>query len=115
MAVTSRDQYIHKVNGEIQYVTEKLILDANGSVTLGNNLIGGYLFSCEILTSADDAVTVSIASGIGADFFSHTTTAATSGEFATISDRYTINSAPTLTVANMSSGTVTVEVVTAKK
>lgn len=116
MAISPENQYIHKVNGETQYITQRLSLSADASaVDLNDNLVGGYLFSVEIFTSADDAVTFTINTGIGSPIYTTTTTAATNGETPVVTDRFTINSTPNYTLSGLGSGTITIEIVVAKK
>ena len=107
----------HGVSNDEQYVYETLTLTANAAdQKLSARLIGGYLFTVEIFTSDDDAVTFQIKTALGTSLVNHTTSAATSGEFATINDRYAINGQPTYTLSNFSgTGTVTVEITVAKR
>lgn len=101
----------HRTGGLGVYVTQVLSLSADASdVSLDAALIGGTLFHVEILTSADNAVTFSIKSGLGTTMLTKTTTAATTGEYASPSDRYAINRLPTYTLSGLGSGTATIEI-----
>jgi hypothetical protein len=123
-ALVSRgDYFIQKLGGDQVYVTQVLELSADGSGDLGTELCGGYLFSVEITTSTDDAVTFTIDSRLGTELFSRTTTAATSGEIANPSGFWpmnydtddTANDYPTYELADMSGGTATAEITVAKR
>jgi len=114
----------HKQDGEAQYITQILYLSADGSASLGNNLCGGYLFSAEVFTSADDAVTFSIASRYGTVMLTGTTTAATSGEYIDPtayrpmncnSDSLSSNDNPQYTLSGLGSGTAIIEVTVVKR
>lgn len=73
----------------------------------------GYLFQIEIKTSADDAVTYTIASGLGTTLYTTTTSAAKSGEIGA-PDTYWFMQADEgvkSTLANMASGTATIRVI----
>lgn len=108
--------YIHKDDGRTVYVTQKLVLSADAEdVALGSNLVGGYLFSVEIISSADDAVTFSIKSSLGTVLFTTTTTVATSGEISGPQAYWVINGVPTYTLSGLVSGTVTIEITVAKR
>lgn len=101
----------HKNSSGSEYVFQTLVLSGDASeVNLDARLIGGYLFSVEVVTSADDAVTFTIKSGLGTTMCTGTTTAATSGEYISINDRYAINSLPNYTVSGLGSGTLTVQI-----
>lgn len=115
-AIAPVAQFIHKDDGRTIYITQRLVLSANAAaVSLGDNLVGGYLFSVEILSSDDDTVTFSIDSGIGTELFSRTTTAATSGEIRNPPGYWPINSTPKYTLSGLGSGTVTIEITVAKR
>ena len=90
-------------------VVEKLSLSADASgVALDDAFQGNYLFQVEIYTSADDAVTFSIASETGTTLFTTTTTAATSGEIDGPDAYYMITGAATYTLSGLGSGTATI-------
>lgn len=112
MALTPKARFVHKNQGVPIYETQLLTLSADvGPVDLNASLVGGALFSVELFASTDDAFTFTIQSGIGTKLVEHTTSGATAGEFATIGDRYTINSIPNYTLADLAGGTVTIEIV----
>lgn len=109
-------RYIHKSSGDTMYVTQKLDLSADASaVALTDDLVGGYLFSVEILTSADDVVTFTIDSGIGTVLFTDTTVAATAGEIANPTGYWPINSQPNYTLSGLGAGTATIEITVVKR
>ena len=115
-AIVPVARYIHKSSGDTMYVTQKLDLSADASaVNLSEDLVGGYLFSVEIFTSADDAVTFTIDSGIGTVLFTNTTVTATAGDIANPSGYWPINSLPNYTLAGLGAGTATVEITVVKR
>ena len=65
------------------------------------DIMGWYLFSVEMYSSADDAFTVSITTDLGAELFSYTTTAATTGHLENAADRWPITSTPDIDVTNL--------------
>lgn len=85
-------------------------LSADGTQTINLRSREKHLFSIEVLTSADDAVTVSIANQNGSALYAATaTTAATGGEILVPTTYYFVgpNDTLTLTLADMASGTAT--------
>ena len=93
------------------YVKQTLTLSADATdQSLEASLIGGTLFTVQIVTSADDAVTFTIKSNRGTTMLTTTTTSATSGEWASPSDRYPIDGLPTYTLSGLGSGTATIDV-----
>ena len=83
------------------------MLSTNESYSLEEmyNVKGCWLFSVEVVAASDDALTVTLENSRGTDLISAAaTTGATGGEFLTILDRYPIDDALTLTVADSSGG-----------
>jgi len=66
-----------------------------------SDIMGWYLFSVEMYSSADDAFTVTITTYLGAELFSYTTTAATGGHLENALDRWPITSTPNIDVTNL--------------
>lgn len=96
--------------------TQILSLSADAAaVDLSADLVGGYLYSVELFASADDAVDFTINSGLGTELFTITTTSATSGEIAQPTGYYPITRVPNYTLANLGSGTITIEVTVIKR
>jgi len=105
---------------KVQYVTQVLTLSADDAdEPLEKVLCGGYLFSVEVLSTLDDAMTFTIFSRLGTTIFTTTTTAATSGEIKNPSGYWPMNKTkttlPTYTLADLGSGTVTIEITVAKQ
>lgn len=110
------DDTVHREGTDVIYRTQQIVLSADAStVDLSTFLVGGYLFSVEIFTSLDDAVTFSINSAVGTVLFTDTTTAATSGEISSPSGYWPINGTPNYTLSGLGSGTATIEVTVAKR
>lgn len=112
---TLSSQKVHKENGKTQYISQMWVFSINEAVDLGANMTGGYVMSCWLKASADDIITISMTTAEGVVLINHTTTGAIVGEFASIGDRYTVNSLPTVTVSGLGSGTLNVEVVISKQ
>lgn len=108
---------MHKENGETIYIKQVITPTADAAnQALSSNLVGGYLFSVEIKSSSDDAMTFSIKSSYGTTIFTRTTTAATSGEIANPTGYWPINSIPTWTLSDFSgSGTLSIEITVVKR
>ena len=104
-------------NRDGQWIYE-VTLSANEAYTLLNmsRVTGGWLMNVEVHTSADDAVTVTLTNARGTDLLNGngSTTAATDGEYVIPNDRWAINSALTLTSADIASGTATFVITVAK-
>jgi hypothetical protein len=94
------------------YTTEYTIT-GNASVTVEGHS-GRYIYYIEVLTSADDAVTITIASDWGAELFSGATTAATGGEWLEADAWYPINGKLTITTTNVSSGNTKIKFASVK-
>jgi hypothetical protein len=115
-ALTPVAEYIHKNWGQTIYITQRLSLSADATaVDMDQDLVGGYLFSVEIVASADDAVTFSIDSGNGATIFTDTTVGAIAGEIANPTGYWPINSLPNYTLSGLGAGTVVIEITVAKR
>ena len=111
MSLTPKAKFEHKNKGQLIYVTQKLTLSANaGPVDLEEYMVGGVLYSVELVSSADDAVTFTLNTGNGAVMATITTTGATNGEWMFPDDRYPINSVPNYTLSGLGSGTVEVDI-----
>ena len=85
-------------------VTATVTADGSGDVAILEmaNVVGMNLFDVPKVYSATDAAfTVLLTSNTGVPFISHTTTAATTGEFATAADRHTMIDAPKLDVTGL--------------
>lgn len=83
--------------------------DVSTAVPFG--LGGKYLMSYHIVTSADDAVTLTILHPDGATLAAITTTAATSGEFSKFAGFPFLSAKGySYTITNVSSGTTTLEI-----
>jgi hypothetical protein len=83
-------------------------LSADGTKVINLRCREKHFFSIEVLTSADDAVTVSLANQNGSALYAATaTTAATGGEILVPTTFYFVgpNDTLTLTLADMASGT----------
>lgn len=78
---------------------------------------GSYLYSVEIKTSTDDALTFTIYSGLGTQLFTRTTTAATSGDISMPTAFWPItrDRTPNWTLSGLGSGTITIEVTFVKR
>lgn len=102
----------------VQVVTEKLTLSADASaVDFTGYFEGGYLYQVEIFASADDAMTFTINSYLGTEFYTTTTTAATSGQVDQPWDFYFFpdGEVPNYTLSGLGSGTVTIEVTVVRR
>jgi hypothetical protein len=93
-------------NNEI--ISYKVAVSANAAaVPLPHNFVGAYLYPVEIISTLDDALTVSLATALGTSLGTKTTTAATSGEWLIPAIWYPLTSLPTYTVSGLGSGSVT--------
>ena len=120
VAVSAFADEVHREDGEIIYITQTMTLSADASaVYLGGNLCGGYLFSVEIISTADDAMTFSIASQNGTTLYTTTTTAATSGQIENPTGMWPMNCTgtdrPTYTLSGLGSGSVVIEITVVKR
>ena len=76
-------------------------------------IYGYYLMSVEIKCAADDdAFTVLITTNTGAPLFTHTTTAATTGELENATDRWPINAAPKIDITGLTAAKIVTVIVT---
>jgi hypothetical protein len=108
--------YIHKENGNVMTISERITLSADvASAPIPANLRGGYLFSVEVKSTADDAVVVTIKSELGTTLYTTTTTGAIAGEIGYPSSYWPLNGVPTYTVSGLGSGSVTIEITVVKQ
>lgn len=114
---------VHKMNGETHYITQVITLTDNAtSVDLDDNICGGFLYQVEIKSTLDDAVTLTINSRLGTQLYTVTTSTATSGTVAILEDLFILNKDstnedndyPTYTLANLGSGSITIEITVIK-
>jgi hypothetical protein len=94
---------------------DTISISADGSAALPANWKGWYLTQVHVLTSLDDAVTLTINQHNGGQWGTITTTAATSGEYmnsdASSGECRYITGTPTYTLSGLGSGTLTLEAV----
>lgn len=79
-------------------------------VCTGSRCVGKYLYTYDIKTSADDAVTLTIYSRNGTSLEAITTTAATSGEAGTFTSYWMLTGKETYQITGIGSGTATVDI-----
>jgi hypothetical protein len=102
-------------NNNKDLVAETLTLAADdAAVSLSDRLVGLFLYTVEIFTSADDAVTFSISSEKGTVLFTTTTTAATSGEIKKATTAWPITGTPKYTLSGLGAGTAIIVITGAK-
>lgn len=108
--------YIHKENGSIMTISERITLTDNvANASLPSNLRGGYLFAVEVKSTLDNAVVVTIKSELGTTLYTTTTTGAIAGEIGNPSSYWPLNGIPTYTVSGLGSGSVTIEITVVKQ
>ena len=94
------------------------ITPASGVVTIftfenPETILGYYLLSVEMKVDAtDDTMTVLITTNTGAPLFTHTTTAALTGELENATDRWPINAAPKIDITGLTDAKVATVIVT---
>ena len=98
--------------------TFTITADGSGNVAIftflkPHKIYGHYLLSVEIKCAADDdAFTVLITTNTGAPMFTHTTTAATTGELENAADRWPINAAPKIDITGLTAAKIVTVIVT---
>jgi hypothetical protein len=80
MSLTPKAKFEYNNKGVPVYVTQKLTLSADaGPVDLEEYLVGGLLYSVQLISSSDDSVTFTINCGLGSELVTITTTRCDSG------------------------------------
>jgi hypothetical protein len=94
------------------------VTPASGAVTIhefeqAETIYGYYLLSVEMKVDAtDDVMVVLITTNTGAPLFTHTTTAALTGELENATDRWPINAAPKIDITGLTDAKVATVIVT---
>lgn len=104
-------------NRSVVYTTFTVTADGAGNVAeftflKPEDIMGYYLLSVEMYSATDDAFVTIIYSGLGTTMFSHTTTAATSGEIKNGVDRWPVYSTWSIDVTGLAAAEVATIVVT---
>jgi len=105
-------------NPDMRTATFTITADGSGDVAIftfetAETIYGYYLLSVEMKCAADDdAFTVLITTNTGAPLFTHTTTAATTGELENAADRWPINAAPKIDITDLTAAKVVTVIVT---
>jgi len=93
-------------NQDLKTATFTVTADGAGDVAIftflkPGDIAGYHLFTVEMYSATDDAFTTLIYTNTGSTLFTHTTTAATSGEIQNAADRWPIYDAPKIDVTGL--------------
>lgn len=117
VAQTNNGYASYPHNKDMRTATFTVTADGAGNVAVftflkPQDIYGYYLLSVEMSSATDDAFTTIVYSAAGSTLFTHTTTAATSGEIKNAVDRWPIYSAPKIDVTGLTATEVATVTVT---
>jgi len=117
VAQTDNGFAVYRLNKDMKTVEFTVTADGAGNVAIftflkPQEIYGYYLLSVEMSSATDDAFVTLIYSSAGSTLFTHTTTAATTGEIQNADDRWPIYSALKIDVTGLTATEVATITVT---
>jgi hypothetical protein len=105
------------VSRDMRIATFTITADGSGDVAIftfldPQKIYGWNLLAVEMYSADDDAFATTITTALGSTLFTHTTTAATSGELENATDRWPIYSIPKIDVVGLTATKVATVIVT---